>query len=168
MNKLIFLTIVLLLVGCSNTAEVSSPSIPPSPVKVEHKYFAVGDTVEGTAFDFTINSVKVDNGIPAREGNKWIVLDVTFKDTLGNDDGYTKYASMYGEFTLIDDEKYIYKSYNKEQKTELYGTTRDFILFLVPASKKEFILFDDDYLFDDYSDLNDISRNIVRINLSTN
>jgi hypothetical protein len=156
----IFLSI--LLTACSQ--QETQPEEEKEPIKIEHKYYNIGELVESWSFDFTINSAKADTSLPSREGNKWVVLDVTFEDNTGKEDQYMDYASMYGDFVLVDDEGYFYRAYNREQKAEFYGSTRDFILFQVPVSKTEFMLFDDS-LWEDSSKLDDESRDIVRIKL---
>lgn len=164
MNKIKIVFLLFLMVGCSNSTNNTPEESHPMP-EVEHHYYNIGDEIEAGSFNYIVNNIKYDDTIPKKDGTRWLVFDITFKDTLGNEDGYTSYASMYGEFILIDDEKYIYKSYNKEQKTEFYGTTRDVILFNVPVSKREFIFTEGDYFLDDWTDFDLASRNIININI---
>ncbi|MDQ0062325.1 hypothetical protein [Paenibacillus harenae] len=164
MYKLYFLCIlsfILMITGCST--ESPPPEATEEPIKIEHKYFSIGELVEGIGFNYMINSVKVNKDIPALDGHNWVVIDVTFDDTTGQEDEYTDYASMYGDFVLIDDEHNIYEPYNRQQKTEFYGSTRDYVLYLVPQSKSEFMLFEIGYFFESWSNFNDESRNIVNI-----
>lgn len=154
--------VVIILTSCSSVN--NEPIKEEERAPVVHTYFSIGDIVEGGTFDYTVNSVKHETSALSSEGHSWLVADVSFEDNIG-DEGYSDYASMYGEFILIDDEHNIYHAYNKEQKTEFYGATRDFVLFLVPSSKTDFLLLDADSFFDSWSNIDDYARNIIKFTI---
>lgn len=163
-KRAILVLIITMITACSsNTVEITNGPQELDPI--QHTYHALSEEVEAGDFRYSVNSVKLQEGMPSKDGNVWLVVDITFEDTLGNEDGYLEYASMYGDFVLLDEENYFYRGYYREKKTEFYGSARDYVLFMVPESQKKFLLFDD-YWWDDSSRLDDESRNIVRIDLT--
>src|SRR5690606_298719 len=107
---------------------------------------------------------KVTDSIPISEGDKWILLDVTLTDVDGSDYSIDEFAILYGDFILLDDEDNIYYSYNKGNKVPFNNSVRDVVLFNVPTSKYEFLLFSNNG-FDNISDLNRYTRELVEISL---
>lgn len=128
---------------------VDKPEVVKEPEVVEEvkqQEFLVGETVKMGELEFTVNSVRYDNGsefLGPDEGTKWLVIDCTLKN-IGQESEALSSMLM---FTLYDSEFYSKEmAIFAETKGSLNGelgagrTMRGEVAFVVDAAETEWEL----------------------------